>query len=267
MTRRFWVFIEQEEGKIHPVSWELIGAARRLVSEIQDELEKDQDQAAVEGILVGHQIEHLAEEAIHYGADRVYVLDQPIFHTYRNKPYYTAIAALVKKYRPEVFLVGATTLGRDLGGAIATSLGTGLTADCTQLQMGEARGGARKLLLATRPAFGGNVIATIVCRNHQPQMATVRPRVFPLPAIDRLAKGEIIREAVFSNNGVENAEIIRLIRNEASQVKIEYVNQFFSVNLFELSTSLPKKIRLSSSYIFIFPEPASLIWKWSALLC
>lgn len=224
MTRRFWVFIEQEEGKVHPVSWELIGVARRLASEIQDELDKEQDQAVVEGILLGHQVEALAGEAIQYGADRVYVLDQPILQAYRNKPYYTAITALVKKYQPEVFLIGATTLGRDLGGAIATTLGTGLTADCTQLQMGEARGGARKLLLATRPAFGGNVIATIVCRSHQPQMATVRPRVFPLPAINRTAKGEIIREPAFTNGGVENAEIVKLIRNEGSQVKIEYAD-------------------------------------------
>jgi electron transfer flavoprotein alpha subunit len=224
MTRRFWVFIEQEEGKIHPVSWELIGVARRLAMEVKDELEKTQDQAVVEGILVGSGVVTLASEAIHYGAERVYVLDDPQYEHYRNKPYYSALASLVKKYQPEVFLIGATTLGRDLAGAVATHLGTGLTADCTQLQMGEAKGGAKKLLLATRPAFGGNVIATIICKNHQPQMATVRPRVFSMPVPDPSAQGEIVREASPEGNGVVNAEIVEFIRNEVARVKIEYAD-------------------------------------------
>jgi electron transfer flavoprotein alpha subunit len=224
MTRRIWVFIEQEEGKIHPVSWELLGVARRLASELKDELEKTQDQAVVEGILVGHQVEPLAEEAFHYGAQRVYVIDSPIYEHYRNKPYYTALTTLVKEYLPEVFLIGATTLGRDLAGAVATNLGTGLTADCTQLQMGEAKGGSKKLLLATRPAFGGNVIATIICKNHQPQMATVRPRVFPMPAPDPSATGELVRETAPQGNGVVNAEIVQFIRNEAAKVKVEYAD-------------------------------------------
>jgi electron transfer flavoprotein alpha subunit len=176
MTRRFWVFIEQEDGKAHPVAWELLGVARRLASEVKDELEKTNDQAVVEGILVGHNVESLAKEAIEHGAERVYVVDAPVFKDYLNKPYTIALTNLVKKHNPEVFLIGATTLGRDLAGAVATSLRTGLTADCTQLQMGEAKEGTKKLLLATRPAFGGNVIATIICKNHSPQMATVRPR-------------------------------------------------------------------------------------------
>jgi len=170
MTRRFWVYIEQEDGKAHPVSWELLGVARRLADEVNDN-------AVVEGILVGSQMEELAKEAIQYGAQTVYVVDDPTFKNYLNKPYTTALTTLVKKYAPEVFLVGASTLGRDLAGAVATSLGTGLTADTTHLAMGEVKGSERKLLLATRPAFGGNVIATILCRDHSPQMATVRPRV------------------------------------------------------------------------------------------
>jgi electron transfer flavoprotein alpha subunit len=222
MTRRFWVFIEQEDGKAHPVAWELLGVARRLASEIKDELDKTNDQAVVEGILVGHNADSLAREAIQHGADRVYVVDAPIFKDYLNKPYTIALTTLVKKHAPEVFLIGATTLGRDLAGAVATSLRTGLTADCTQLQMGEAKEGTKKLLLATRPAFGGNVIATIICKNHSPQMATVRPRVFnALPPVPD-AKGEIVQETIPVTDDMLNAQIVEFITNSASNVKLEY---------------------------------------------
>ena len=192
MTRRFWVYIEQEDGKAHPVAWELLGVARRLADEVNDN-------AVVEGILVGHQMEELAKEAIQYGAQTVYVVDDPAFKNYLNKPYTTVLTALVKKYDPEVFLVGATTLGRDLAGAVATSIGTGLTADTTHLAMGEVKGSDQKLLLATRPAFGGNVIATILCRDYRPQMATVRPRVFTSAPRQADAKGEIVREVIPDN--------------------------------------------------------------------
>jgi electron transfer flavoprotein alpha subunit len=226
--RRFWVFIEQEEGKVHPVAWELMGVARRLADEVKDELEKSQEKAIVEGILVGHEVTALAEEAIRYGAERVYVVDDPVFEHYRNKPYYKCLAAMVRKYQPEVFLVGASTLGRDLAGSVATSLSTGLTADCTQLQMGEAKNSPGKLLLATRPAFGGNVIATILCRDHRPQMATVRPRVFPLPAINPNATGEIIHESLPTSEDYINAQILKLINNQSAGVKVEYADVIVS---------------------------------------
>jgi electron transfer flavoprotein alpha subunit len=222
MTRRFWVLIEQEGGVVHPVSWELLGVARRLAGDVADELEKSGEKAVVECILLGHQVESLAAEAFRYGAERVYLLDAPLFEHYRNQPYYIGLVALVKKYQPEVFLVGATTLGRDLAGSVATSLGTGLTADCTQLRMGEAKGGPKKLLLATRPAFGGNVIATIVCRNHLPQMATVRPRVFPMPEAIPEATGEIVHEKIDLSEEDLGAQIIKIIRNQADSAKIEY---------------------------------------------
>lgn len=226
--RRFWVFIEQEDGKAHPVAWELLGVACRLASEVKEELDKTHTPVIVEGVLVGQDVEPLAEEAIHYGAERVYLVDDPIFKDYRNKPYYTCLISLARKYQPEVFLIGATTLGRDLAGAVATSLGTGLTADCTFLQMGEAKGSSGKLLLATRPAFGGNVIATILCRDRRPQMATVRPRVFNLPPYDSNATGEVIHEK--TPVGVEsiNAQILEFISNEAANVKIEYAEVIVS---------------------------------------
>lgn len=228
MIRRFWVFIEQEEGKVHPVSWELLGVARRLASEIQDELDQTQDSALVEGILVGCNVEALAQEAIRYGADCVYLVDHPIYEHYRNRPYFTALTELVHKHQPEVFLIGATTLGRDLAGSVATNLGTGLTADCTQLQMGEAKGSPNKLLLATRPAFGGNVIATIVCRNHRPQMASVRPRVFSMPEPNPEAKGKVVHEQIPSASDTVNSEIMKIIRNEDALAKVEYAEVIVS---------------------------------------
>jgi electron transfer flavoprotein alpha subunit len=224
MTRRFWVFIEQEEGQVHPVSWELLGVARRLAGEVQDELEASGEQAAVEGVLIGDGVEHLAEQAFHYGAERVYLLDDPVFRHYRNGPYYTSLVATVQKYQPEVFLIGATTLGRDLAGSVATGLHSGLTADCTQLQMGEAKGSTKKLLLATRPAFGGNVIATIVCRERRPQMASVRPRVFPMPQADLQAVGEVMREAVQVSEEQAGVQILEVVRKLAEDAKIEYAD-------------------------------------------
>jgi len=217
MTRRFWVYIEQEDGKAHPVAWELLGVARRLADEVNDN-------AVVEGILVGQNMEELAKEAIQYGAQTVYVVDDPAFKSYLNKPYTTALTVLVKKYDPEVFLVGATTLGRDLAGAVATSIGTGLTADTTHLAMGEVKGSDKKLLLATRPAFGGNVIATILCRDYRPQMATVRPRVFTSAPRQVDAKGEIVREVIPITPDMINAEILEFITNDAASVKLEYAD-------------------------------------------
>ncbi len=130
----------------------------------------------------------------------------------------------MQKYQPEVFLIGATTLGRDLAGSVATSLGTGLTADCTQLAMGEVKNVPHKLLMATRPAFGGNVIATILCKNHRPQMATVRPRVFTMPAPDLGARGEIVTEPVTAQEESARAEIIEYILNEAGKANLDYAD-------------------------------------------
>jgi electron transfer flavoprotein alpha subunit len=227
MIRRFWVYIEQEEGKIHPVAWELFGVARRLATEIKDELDKTGDQAVVEGILVGHNVGELAQEAFQYGADRVYVVDAPVYKHYLNITYRTALVSLVQKHQPEVFLIGATTLGRDLAGSVATTLRTGLTADCTQLQMGVGRDSPRKLLLMTRPAFGGNVIATIICKNHQPQMATVRPRVFPA-ASPNGGKGNVVQETIAIDPEAINSEIVEFITNGTAKVKIEYADVIVS---------------------------------------
>jgi electron transfer flavoprotein alpha subunit len=215
MKRRFWVFIEQEDGRVHPVAWELLTVACRLADEVDDH-------AVVEGVLVGNEIEHIAREAISYGAETVFTVDDPVFRNYLNRPYATALTTLVRKYEPEVFLIGATTLGRDLAGAVATSLGTGLTADTTHLAMGDVKDSPSKLLLATRPAFGGNVIATIVCRNHSPQMATVRPRVFTSAPPRADARGDIVHETIPVSPNMINAEILEFITNKEASVKLEY---------------------------------------------
>jgi electron transfer flavoprotein alpha subunit len=179
--RPIWVFIEQEAGRPHPVSWELLGAATRLAQQL--------DGSMVEGVLLGYHVGYLAEEAFCYGAKRVYLIDDPVLEIYRNLPYSLGLSQLVQKFKPEIFLIGATPLGRDLASTIATRVGTGLTADCTELAIDPEQ----KILAATRPTFGGNLMATILCRKHRPQMATVRPRVLPLPHPMTAADGDIIR--------------------------------------------------------------------------
>ena len=173
------VFIEVKEGIAADVSWELVGKGRELAHKLNTN---------VMGFLVGHNVKNLADEAITYGCDSVYVLDNPAFEVYVSRVYGAALTALCKQVKPEVFLIGASPLGRDLSSVIATQLQTGLTADCTGLDIDAQE----KLLMMTRPTFGGNIMATIYCRNHRPQMSTVRPKVFKMPKQDTTRKGEVI---------------------------------------------------------------------------
>ncbi|MHA2609405.1 MAG: electron transfer flavoprotein subunit alpha/FixB family protein [bacterium JZ-2024 1] len=175
-----WVFIEQERGIAHPVSWELLGIGKQLAEKTGDRLA---------AILVGYEVDFLVEEAWEYGADIVYLASHPSLKYYRTYPYRKVIEALSRKYRPNIFLFGATTLGRDLAGAVATSLETGLTADATVLEVD----GETRQLLASRPTFAENLMATIVCPDpkHIPQMVTVRPRTFPIPPKKSGRKGEV----------------------------------------------------------------------------
>ena len=177
-----WVFVEQTDGQPATVSWELLGVGAELAKTLDVELC---------AIVIGDQVEKLCQESFAYGATKVYLMDDPVFHHYRTEPYYQAICYLVDKYKPEVVLVGATGLGRDLAGAVATELKTGLTADCTGLTIDDKR-----FLLQTRPAFGGNIMATILSERTRPQMATVRPHVMSLPEKDASRRGEVIRESM-----------------------------------------------------------------------
>jgi len=177
-----WVFVEHTEGKPAGVSWELLGVGADLAKTLGVELCS---------VVIGDQVEHLCQESFAYGATKAYLIDDPVFHYYRTEPYYKAICDLVDKYKPEIVLVGATGLGRDLAGAVATQLQTGLTADCTGLTTDD-----RGFLLQTRPAFGGNIMATILTETTRPQMSTVRPHVMSMPEKDTSRKGEIVRESI-----------------------------------------------------------------------
>ena len=161
--RGVWVFVEQTEGEVAKVSWELMGKGRELADTLGVELS---------ALVVGEHVEGLCREAFRYGADQAYLVDAPVFRHYRTEAYLKAVCQLIASYRPEIILMGATGLGRDLAGAVATVVGTGLTADCTGLGIDDKRN-----LMQTRPAFGGNIMATIMCDKFRPQMATVRPHV------------------------------------------------------------------------------------------
>ena len=162
-----WVFVEQSDGIPAEVSWELLGVGAGLAKTRNVELCT---------IVIGDNINNLCQESFAYGATKAYLIDFPTFSHYRTEPYQKAVCYLINKYKPEIVLVGATGLGRDLAGAVATELATGLTADCTGLTIDE-----NGLLMQTRPAFGGNIMATIKTERTRPQMSTVRPHVMPMP--------------------------------------------------------------------------------------
>jgi electron transfer flavoprotein alpha subunit len=177
-----WVFVEQSDGKAHPVSWELLGVGRNLADDLDVELA---------AFILGSKVKGLAEEAFGYNADKVYLIDDPLLHHYRTPTYLHGSLSLIRKYKPEIVLMGATGLGRDLAGAVATALKTGLTADCTGLTIDKKM----RLLEQTRPAFGGNIMATILTEIARPQMASVRPHVMPKPEFKPGRKGELITES------------------------------------------------------------------------
>jgi electron transfer flavoprotein alpha subunit len=178
MSKDIYVLAEQRDGEIKKVSIELIGKAR--------ELAKDLDQKVV-AMLLGSGIKEKAETLIAYGADEVVVVDNPMLAEYVTEPYTKALYEIIENYNPEIVLYGASSIGRDLAPRVSARVHTGLTADCTGL----AIDAETKLLMMTRPAFGGNIMATIVCERHRPQMATVRPGVMKSLDKDETRKGEI----------------------------------------------------------------------------
>ncbi len=170
-----YVFAQQVDNVINSIAFELIGKGKDLAEALGTE---------VTAVLVGSNVESLADELAEYGADRVIVVDDPELKEYRTEPYAHALASVVNQYKPEILLVGATAIGRDLGPRVSARVHTGLTADCTQLEIGDfpinplpGKEQKHNQLLMTRPAFGGNTIATIACPDFRPQMATVRPGV------------------------------------------------------------------------------------------
>ncbi len=207
MNKDIFVYIEQRDGEIQNVSFELIGIARELVAV---------SGGKVCGILCGNGVESKAKDAIAYGADTVYVVDNKALASYVTEPYAQAVTSIVNKYQPNALLVGATTIGRDLAPRLSARIETGLTADCTKLEIDE-----NGSLFMTRPAFGGNLFATIICPDHRPQMSTVRPGVFKKCENDANRAGEVVVENVEFNTSKFAVEVLEEVKEAKGAAKIE----------------------------------------------
>jgi electron transfer flavoprotein alpha subunit len=197
-----WVFAEQHEGKLEDIGLELLGRARMLADNLG---------VKAAAVLIGDEVKALAEKLCHYGADKVYVLEHPLLEHYQANSYSRVIYDLVHKYQPQIMIYGATPCGRDLAPRVASATKAGLTADCTDLRIGDHENKDvvhKNLLLQIRPAFGGNIIATIINYDRWPQMATVREGVMPMLELIASRKGQIIVEKVHVSHDDLPLEII-----------------------------------------------------------
>ncbi|MDT7918079.1 electron transfer flavoprotein subunit alpha/FixB family protein [Clostridium perfringens] len=205
-----WVFAEQREGQLQKVSLELLGEGRKIADKLGSKLT---------ALLIGNKVQNLVEDLSRHGADEVLVVDAPELEHYTTDGYTKAICELANAKKPNIIFIGATFIGRDLGPRVAARLETGLTADCTSLDVDVESGD----LLATRPAFGGNLMATIVCPDHRPQMATVRPGVFEkLPLGENDATVENV-EIKFKSNDIRT-KIVEIIKEHKDIVDISEAN-------------------------------------------
>lgn len=213
--RGVWVFIEHERGHVHQVSWELLGVARRLADTLG---------VHVGGVLMGganEDLDSFARNAWEYGADTCYVVRDPVLDGYRNEPYTQALTELVNRHQPEIVLLGATSMGRDLAGSVATTLQTGLTADCTELAIDPAT----RALAATRPTFGGSLYCTIMTLAYRPQMATVRPRVMPMPQRDATRGGTLVEGSLALSESAIVTKLLEFIPDaEGNAVNLSYAD-------------------------------------------
>ncbi|WP_138159626.1 electron transfer flavoprotein subunit alpha/FixB family protein [Peptoniphilus catoniae] len=200
MSKDVYVFVEQRDNKIQKVGIELLGIARKLADSLGQE---------VVGMLIGESVRSEAEILFRHGADKVIVVEDPLLKEYTTEPYTKTIDYIIKKYDPEIVLYGATSIGRDLAPRLAARIHTGLTADCTKLEIDEES----KNLLMTRPAFGGNLMATILCEDFRPQMATVRPGVMQSVTIEK-KDGEIIDEKIEFTDADKTVKIIDILKHE-----------------------------------------------------
>ncbi|MBP3753271.1 MAG: electron transfer flavoprotein subunit alpha/FixB family protein [Lachnospiraceae bacterium] len=185
-----YVFAQQVDGEISGISYELLGKAKDLAADLGQK---------VVAVLLGYNVKGLADSLAEYGADKVIVVDDKELEIYRTEPYAHGLASVINEFKPEIMLVGATAIGRDLGPTVSARVATGLTADCTQLDIGDfplvaipGKEQKHNQLLMTRPAFGGNTIATIACPDNRPQMATVRPGVMQKIEPIKGAKAEVV---------------------------------------------------------------------------
>ena len=202
-----WVFAEQRGGKLMPVVIELLGEGRKLAEQIGTELC---------AVLLGENVADLARECIGYGADKVYVADAPELKDYTTDAYTKVIYEAIQQYKPEIVLCGATHIGRDLGPCLSVKCETGLTADCTKLEIDPVD----HKIMQTRPAFGGNLMATIVCPEHRPQMSTVRPGVMEKAAFNPERTGEIVTLQPVFADGDLRVKVLEIVKNLENAVSL-----------------------------------------------
>ena len=205
--RGVWVFAEQRDGELMQVAVELLGEGRKLADELGTELC---------AVLLGKDISDLCEEIIGYGADKVYLADDDELYTYRTDAYTKVILEAIDIYKPEIVLLGATHIGRDLGPCLAVKVGTGLTADCTKLTIDHEE----RNLQQTRPAFGGNLMATILCPDNRPQMSTVRPGVMQKAVFDPSRKGQIVNLDVCFEEGDIRTKVLEVVKTLKDKVSL-----------------------------------------------
>ena len=213
-----YVYAQQVDGTLSGIAFELLEKAKDLASDLKTD---------VTAVLIGSDVKGLADELAAYGADKVIVVDDPELKDYRTEPYTHALASVINEYKPEIMLVGATAIGRDLGPRVSARVATGLTAVCTQLEIGDfplnpmpGKEQKHNQLLMTRPAFGGNTIATIACPDNRPQMATVRPGV--MQKIDKIdgAKAEVIEYNPGFTPDNKYVEIVDIVKSVSETVDI-----------------------------------------------
>lgn len=204
--KNVFVFIEQRDGNLQSVGLELLGKARDLAKELSEE---------VYAVLMGYNIEDKATELIEYGADKVIIMDSIELKEYSTEAYTQGLCKLIQERNPSIVLIGATTIGRDLGPRISARITTGLTADCTRLEISED-----KELLMTRPAFGGNLMATIICPDHRPQMSTVRPGVMRAMSRDTSRIGEVEKFDVSFNKDKFRVRVKETVKEKTNMIDI-----------------------------------------------
>ena len=202
------VFVEQRSGEIQSVSLELLGKGKELANKLGEKLT---------AILLGNNIDHLANELIYSGADEVVVVNDPALDVFVTEPYTKALVHVINERKPEIVLIGATTIGRDLGPRVSARVHTGLTADCTSLEIDDET----RNLLMTRPAFGGNIMATIICPDHKPQMSTVRPGVMKKLERNEELTGEIINMSIEFTSEDMNVQVLEYIKETTKKVNLE----------------------------------------------
>ncbi len=200
------VFCEQRDDIISKVSFELIGKGRSIADQINKKLT---------AVVLGHGIESECSQLIHFGADKVIYVDQKELKLYTTESYTQALTKILQDTKPEIVLIGATSIGRDLAPRVSSRLSTGLTADCTTLEVGESNE-----LLMTRPAFGGNIMATIVCPDHRPQMSTVRPGVMTTLEKDESRIGVIEKVEITFTDAINRVKILEVVKEEKEEESI-----------------------------------------------